>query len=346
MKFVFPESEVVRSLPWRKPSPPKKILLIRLHAFGDTVLAMPAAQHLKDLHPEIEMHLLVGEPSADLPRNMPAFSKVHVLKNARGGWKMGLDVLKILPRLLSERFDAVLDLQRNKFSKIVRHALHPVAWSEFDRFSKIHAVRRYQNTVNAIGLGHTEIGRKIILRDEHAGLEKLREAGWNQRARLVVLNPCGAFPTRQWGVEKYLAFARIWLETVDAKSKFLLLGLPAQRGYFDFLERNLGENAINLVGKTSVREMVNIVRRADLSLSDDGGLLHVSWVSHVPTIGFLGASPSYWGAPLGEKSFAFTSDDLPCGNCHRTDCIWDDNRCLARVSPEMAVQKARELLGI
>jgi ADP-heptose:LPS heptosyltransferase len=112
------------------------------------------------------------------------------------------------------------------------------------------------------------------------------------------------------------------------------------------LARELGDHCLDLIGETSTQEVFNIVRRMDLALSDDGALLHAGWVNQVPTIAFLGASPSYWGRPLGEKAFAFTSDDLPCGNCHRTDCIWGDHRCLTRVTPDMAVERAKILLEL
>ena len=342
----FPESETILARPWRKVHLPKKILLIRLHAFGDLQAAMPAAQHLKEFLPNVEMHLLVCEQYADLPRNMPVFAKIHTLNHARGGWKMGFDVLRICPQLLMERFDAVIDLQNNIFSRTVRQVLFPAAWTQFDRFSKIHVVHRYQNTVNALGIGQTVTGKKIALHDDTSGLEKLRELGWNGRDRLVILNPCGLYSTRQWGVDKYLQFARIWLEKIGHSVKFLVIGLPSLQDRADQLAGTLGNNCINLVGKTTILEAFNIVRRADLTLSDDGGLLHASWINHVPTIGFLGASPSYWGVPLGEKSFGFTSADLPCGDCHLADCMWGDNRCLARVSPEMAFEKARELLDL
>lgn len=113
-----------------------------------------------------------------------------------------------------------------------------------------------------------------------------------------------------------------------------------------FLDKFLGNNCINLVGRTSLGEAFNIVRRTNLTLSDDGGLLHASWINHVPTIGFLGSSPSYWSMPLGDKSFGFNSADLPCRDCLRSVCIWGDNRCLDRVTPEIVCKKAKKLLEL
>ncbi len=344
MHFVFPDSEIIQCQPWIKAHPPRKVLFIRLHTFGDVLVTLPIIQDFKTLNPETEMHLLVCEAYADLPRNMVAFDKIHSLKHAKGGWKMAAGALLAIPRLLFERYDAVIDLQNNIHSRTVRRALFPAAWSQFDRFSKIHVIHRYQNTVNALRAGQTAVGARLELRDDQIGIEKLKEVGWNGRDSLIILNPCGLFPTREWTAAKYLEFAQIWLDEIDGSAKFLLIGLERLHEKAGLLEASLGLNCLNLIGKTTPTEAFNIARQASLSLSDDGGLLHISWVNQIPTIGFLGASPSYWGRPYGEKSFGFTSDDLSCGNCHRTDCIWDDNRCLVRITAAMVIERAKTLM--
>lgn len=346
MKFTFPEYEEIKSSPWQKKVLPRKILLIRLHTFGDVMVAMPVVQHLKELLPEVELHLLTGLRFAAIPMNMPAITKVITLKNARGGWKMGLDMMAVFPQLLFENYDCVIDLQNNKFSRTLRKALFPKAWSQFDRYSRIHAISRYQNTVNAIGLVNTEFGRKVVIKDELSGLDLLRGKGWNNSDPLIILNPCGRFSTRKWGAENYLQFARLWIGKVDTSAKFVLLGYDSLSEFVVELEKSLGLNVINLIGKTTVKEVFNIVRHADLILSDDGALLHAGWINQIPTIGFLGSSPSYWGRPLGEKSFAYTSEDLSCGNCHNTVCQRGDNHCLTRVTPSAVLEKAVKLLGI
>jgi ADP-heptose:LPS heptosyltransferase len=346
MQFQFPDAEPIQSRPWTKPHLPQKVLFIRYHAFGDVLVSLLAAQALKAQLPDAEFHLLVGGAYAELPQNMPVFDKIHALTHARGGWPMALDLLKAYPALLKERYDIVVDLQNNRLSRLVRRVLFSPAWTQFDRFSKIHVLRRYENTVNALGFAHINAEQKIALRDEHSGLEKLREKGWNGRDPLVLLNPCGAFASRQWGETQYLAFAQLWIKSVQPTAKFVLVGYPTLRQRTRTLARELGDHCLDLIGETSTQEVFNIVRRMDLALSDDGALLHAGWVNQVPTIAFLGASPSYWGRPLGEKAFAFTSDDLPCGNCHRTDCIWGDHRCLTRVTPDMAVERAKILLEL
>ncbi|MEY3423255.1 MAG: hypothetical protein RIR48_3585, partial [Bacteroidota bacterium] len=214
MKFIFPESEPIQAHPWRGKNLPHKILFIRLHAFGDVLVSLPVAEALKNSFPDVELHLLVCRTYSELPLNMPLINKVHTLKHTQGRWK-AFDLLAVYPALLWEGFDAIVDLQNNIYSRTVRRALFPAAWTQFDRYSKIHALHRYQNTVNALGLAQIEVIPKITLRDEQTGLEKLSEKGWNGSDQLILLNPCGLFPTRQWGEKNYLSFAHAWLANVD-----------------------------------------------------------------------------------------------------------------------------------
>ena len=345
MKFIFPESEVIQKRPWRQEKLPKKVLFIRLHAFGDALISFLAAQAFKNTYPDVELHLLIGASYSELPNNIAAFDQIHKLKHSRGGWPMAFDLLKVYPGLLSEKFDAVVDLQNNIHSKTIRKMLLPAAWAQFDRYSRIHALERYYQTVNALNLMPIAGIHKIELKNEQVGLDKLKAKGWNGTDQLILLNPAGAFPTRKWGELNYLAFAQKWLNHVNTNAKFVLLGYPAHAQRTQILSQGLGDGCINLIGQTSSLEVFNIVRKISLTLSDDSGLMHASWANQVPTIGFLGASPSYWGRPLGEKSAAYTSEDLECGNCHSTECKWGDNRCLTRITPEQVVERAKQMLG-
>lgn len=344
MKFIFPESEEIKSRAWKGDKLPEKVLFIRLHAFGDSLISFLAAEAFKKTFPNVELHLLICRNYSELPKNIIAFDKVHVLNNSRGGWPMALDLLKIYPELQREKFDSVVDLQNNIHSRTIRRSLLTGAWSQFDRYSRVHALQRYHNTINALGLKPVTEQIKISLRNDLSGLEKLMEKGWNGTDQLIFLNPCGAFPTRQWGQQNYLAFAQLWMKHVDSNAKFVLLGYPSFNQKTTILSEGLGTSCLNLIGQTNAIEAFNIIRNVNLSLSDDGGLMHASWTNNTPTIGFLGASPAYWGRPLGVKSVAYTSEDLECGNCHSMECKWGDNRCLTRVTPKEVVERAKQLL--
>jgi len=73
-------------------------------------------------------------------------------------------------------------------------------------------------------------------------------------------------------------------------------------------------------------------------------LMHMAWVSGIPTLAIFGSSRSDWSTPLGKHTKLLSSSDLECGNCLREVCIFGDNRCLTRYSPAFIFEKAQELL--
>ena len=162
-------------------------------------------------------------------------------------------------------------------------------------------------------------------------------------ARLVVLNPAGAFATRNWEIHKYVLFAKRWLQRWP-DTKFLVLGTSFIAEKALCLESELGEHLINLVGQTTPSEVFSLLQRVTLVLSEDSGLMHMAWVSGTPVIALFGSTRSDWSRPLGPHSLVLDSSDLPCGNCMQAICQRGDVFCLSRRSPEEVFARAVSLL--
>jgi len=67
------------------PVAPQRILLIRLSAFGDVVIATGLLQALKRAHPQAEIDWLVQPEFAELLRTQPAIAQVHAWERKRWG---------------------------------------------------------------------------------------------------------------------------------------------------------------------------------------------------------------------------------------------------------------------
>ena len=162
----------------------------------------------------------------------------------------------------------------------------------------------------------------------------------------MVLNPAGCWPTKNWPLENYAAFARRWREGPrGAGMRFVVLGTSALADKAAFLRAQLGDALIDLVGRTTPSEAFAVVRRASLVLSEDSGLMHMAWVSGVPTLALFGSSRADWSAPLGQRSLCLSSSDLPCGECMSDVCAMGDVRCLTRYSPAVVYERALTLVS-
>jgi ADP-heptose:LPS heptosyltransferase len=333
----------ITARPWIKKTPPRRILAIRWQAMGDVVITLPYLQHLRNsLPPSVQLDLLTRQETEAIPKNIHLFNKVFSIGGARNFKKQLFYTSLLLPRLLLRHYDVVIDLQNNIVSETVRKILMPKAWSVFDKSSPIPAGERNRLTIEAVGLGENKMDTHFRLKDPARGAVLLKEHGWDERDRLVVINPAGAFETRNWSMANYTAFTRLWLQHFP-DTCFVILGTPFIAGKTAFLKAQLGRQLIDLVDKTDPAEAFSVLQHASLVLSEDSGLMHMAWVSGRPTLTLFGSTRSDWARPLGAHSFFLDSSDLPCGNCMESVCKFGDVHCLTRFTPEMVFHHAMDL---
>jgi heptosyltransferase-2 len=311
---------------------------------GDLVITLPYLQQLrKSLPASSELDLLTREEVDEIPRNIELFDHVYSIGGGRDLKKQLLYSFLLLPKLIIRRYDLVIDLQNNIISQLFRKAIWPRAWSEFDRFSPVAAGDRTRLTIEAIGLGDCFANSDFRFKNEKVGLDLLNENGWDSNKELLILNPAGAFTSRNWPIDHYVQFAKLWMDRYP-NSQFLVLGTGLIISKSIHLKNELGNNLINLTGKTSVLQAFSILQRAKLVLSEDSGLMHMAWVSGIPTLVLFGSTRSDWARPLGDHSLFLDSSDSGCGNCMDQNCRFGDTHCLSRYSAEMIFQKALVLM--
>lgn len=330
--------------PWTKKDPPGRILAIRWQAMGDVVITLPYLQYLRNSLPaSTRLDLLTREETEGIPKNIELFDKVFSIGGARNFKKQVFFTALLLPRLLLQRYEVILDLQNNIVSETLLKILRPKAWSVFDKVSPVAAGERTRLTIEAAGLGECRMDTHFRLKDKDRGVAILKAHGWNGTDTLVVLNPAGFVETRNWGIGNYAKFARLWLDRRPA-TKFLILGTSLIAEKAVTLKKELGDHLFNLVGQTTTQDAFAILQQASLVLSEDGGLMHMAWVSGIPTLALFGSTRSDWSRPLGEHSLLLDSSDLPCGNCMEAVCRFGDVHCLTRYSPEQVAALAFDLM--
>jgi heptosyltransferase-2 len=337
--------ESIHHIPWSSTTPPMKILAIRLQAFGDVVITLPYLQALQSLLPKAQIHFLTRDEFSALPATMTIFRHVFTLRGDRNPRRQWLHAVALLPSLLREQYDVILDLQRNSLSRIIRKTLRPKAFCEFDRFSLQSAGERTRGAIQKLGIAHLpEVLPGLTLRDNDTGWNKLQASNFDPGKKLIILNPAGNFITKNWPLEYYARFARLWLETIDTQVQFLILGTESLQAKAEYLKNWLGKDLLSLVGATTQIEAFTILRHADLVLSEDSGLMHLACAARVPVIALFGSTTSVWARPWGPVSACLDSSDLECGECSQPICRFGDIRCLTRHTPESVLKTAQDIL--
>ncbi len=339
-----PGSEPIKSRPLPPGTKVKRILAIRLQAMGDLAAALPYLQQLRNsLPPSTRIDLLTRVEVASLPKSLLLFNNVFTIGGGRSIRKQFLRTVLKLPRLMIGNYDLVIDLQNNTISRLVRKSLFFSAWSSYDRYSPISGGERYRLTIEASGIGKSIPATKFHLKVPGNAADILKQNGWEEKNDLVVLNPAAAFETRNWNIENYVHFAKLWIN-IYPETQFLLLGTSFIHDKANYLKEQLGSRLINLESKTSVSEAFSILQRVKFILSEDSGLMHMAWASGIPTLALFGATRTDQVQPIGDHTFFLDASDLPCGGCMKEICMFGNVHCLARYTPEFVFQKAMVLM--
>jgi len=339
--------EPIKGVPWNCSNPPARILVVRLQAMGDMVITLPYVQHLRNLLPPgTRIDLLTRKEVAPIPLSLVLYDSVYEIAGGRNAKLQLLHFLSLVPRLLSRRYNLVLDLQNNTISRLARQFIRPQAWTAFDRYSPLPAGIRTANTITAIGLWESRAEVNFMLKDSSFVTPLLLSNGWIQPNQLIILNPAGAFENRNWPILNYLNFAQLWLQDFPAV-QFLMLGDQRLLEKANFLKQHLGPHLINLVAQTSADQAFAIIQKVQFILSEDSGLMHMAWVSSIPTLAMFGPSRSDWSRPLGDHSDFMDASDLSCGACMKEQCNSEDtgkNLCMTRWTAAEVYQRSQKLL--
>lgn len=327
---------------WTANHLPKKVLFIRIQAMGDIMITQPYVKGFHESYPDIKMHFLTREEDLGIPSMFDMYDKIWKLRGGRNKYLQFFYGVLLLPILLFQKYDIIYDVQDHRISNILRFFLRPKAWAVFDRFSPVPAGERTFETIKAVGLSDfnpdfSKTPNAVILGEEF--LKK-----YHLSNNLIVINPAGFFESRNWPESYYQEWAQLMIDYYNGDVTFMFVGIERIRKTAENFEKKFSDNTLNLVNKTSQNEAFGLVQNAKFMLTEDSGLMHMSWISGVPTLALFGSSRSDWSRPLGDHSLLLGSSDLECGNCLLSTCKFNDNRCLTRYTPEIVFEHTKKLL--
>lgn len=124
---------------------------------------------------------------------------------------------------------------------------------------------------------------------------------------------------------------------------FLVLGSPGDRECAEKLVKALpGVNITSLTGDTSIGELVELLRRCRVVLSNDSGPIHIAAAAGVPVFAFFGSTDPELTGPYGAQHRIFRAD-LDCLKCLSRKCPLQSNACHRLDSSAVAGQLVSHL---
>jgi lipopolysaccharide heptosyltransferase I len=207
----------------------------------------------------------------------------------------------------------------------------------------VHAVDRYLWLAPLLGLDDSLPDLRIHLAPDapRSIAEKLRLLGLGSGTKpIAVLVPGTIWETKHWHVAGFAAVGRHLLESgFEVVVAGTARDLPRSQAI-----TAASPGARDLCGRTSVGELVALIRRAAICITNDSGSMHIAVAVGRPVVSVFGPTNPIWIGPYGRPD-AVVSADVSCAACYLRrlrDCP-NHHVCMREVTPAMVIQRLERI---
>ena len=338
----------------------KNILVVKLSAIGDVIHALPVSYAVKETFPEAHLTWVVEPTAYGILEGNPFIDNIILFEKKRFRTVRGFleEFRPFRHELRARKYDAALDLQGLfKSAAIVAqsgaklrlgtanmregsaYVSHPIKGAH----ASGHIVERYLDVARALGCRVDEVRFPVAVSPaEAASAEGLLAAeGVPENRSFAVLAIGANWPNKRWPV-KYFAVLADWLYS-EKLIPVLVGGGRLDESLVRDIEALTEVPPVNLVGRTSLKKLAHIFKRADLVLGGDTGPVHLAAGLGTKTVMLMGPTDANRNGPYGQQQNAM---EIPrtCKACWKRRCPKGLD-CLAILSVEEVKAKIREVLA-
>lgn len=337
-----------------------RILIIRLSAIGDVVMASGLIPALRARYPDARLSWLVEPPAAPLLKHNPRLDEVIVWPRAewRRLWRerrfgeLWQRVRAFRAELRARQFDLVLDTQG-----LLKSGL--LAWltgaprrlglraREGSRLLMTERVLPRPDPAKPIGseyrflaahLGAPAASYRLDLavgEDARAAAARALTTA-EVHSPYVALCPFTTRPQKHWFEDRWAELAR---RLQERGLRPVLLGGPADR---EAAARIAARSpAADLAGRLPLDQTVAVIEGAALVIGVDTGLTHMGSALNLPTVALFGSTRPYLDA--GTASTTILYEPLECAPCKRHPSCDGAFHCMRALSVEAVLAAAGRL---
>jgi lipopolysaccharide heptosyltransferase II len=338
------------------PSAPS-ILIILMGSIGDVARGLCLVSHIKNNLPESRVTWLVEPMCSEVVRLHPCIDKMIVFDRPRNI----LGIRNLYKELSREHFDITLDLQRHlksgffsflsgakrrmgfnrrnsgEFNWIFNNEHIPYVRVELD-LPKLYHYLKFTEYLElpepaSLNFGFSSFNEKSNLPDIVAKLNKPFIA--------VVMG--SSWESKDWFFEGYYGLVKNILTSMEWP--IVLLGDGSQVSSATKLCQKLSSHElINLVGKTSITELVAVLKAAAAGVGPDSGPGHLAAAVETPYVALFGPTSPKRAAPYKCEHLVVQSM-VSCVSCYKKKCPDLDRLCMRLISVESVQEKLSLALG-
>ncbi len=122
-----------------------------------------------------------------------------------------------------------------------------------------------------------------------------------------------------------------------------LLGSKKDFELAEFISQNSA--ALNLCGKTTLLEAIDLISFSQAVVCNDSGLMHVASALNRPLVALYGSSSPQFTPPLNPRA-EIISLNLTCSPCFQRECPLKHLDCLQKIAPQQVLNALTKILNL
>lgn len=319
----------------------ERILIIKLRAVGDVLLATPVVRNLRRHYPHAFLAFLTESLSREVLEGNPDLDEILVFNGRDKSWRQNIEFIN---RLRWMKFDLVIDLFGNPRSALMTFLSGAKCRVGFDfrvrrfaydlvvrsRGGEVHEVEFNLDVLQALGM--EVVDRELIfpLTDEAREFAEIflqGEMSWDRP--LIGISPSGGWPAKRWTDE---GFAELGDKLAEGRGgQIMLLWGPGEEGRVNRIARMMNHQPI-IAPRTNLKQLAAFMERCWLVVSNDSGPMHISVAVGTPTVGIFGPTDPKLQGPWGPGHAVVRNEEIHCLGCNRLTC--ETHECMKGLGSE------------
>jgi heptosyltransferase-2 len=320
-----------------------RTLVVSPSWIGDAILSHPLLVRLKESDPESAIDVLAPPWALPVFRRMPQVAQTHSLPFGHGELRLGerrrfakalpgYDRAVVLPNSLKSAlipWHAGIALRTGYRGEMRYGLLNDMRRLDEEALPLI--VERYAALAQPAGepLRRPLPDPRLVV-DAQARESTLAKLGLDIGRPIAVFAPGAEYgPAKRWPARH---FAQLALTLGGRGFQVWLLGSKQDAEITAQIQRLCADACVDLAGRTSLDEAIDLMSFASHVVTNDSGLMHVAAALDRPTAALFGSSSPAFTPPLSAKARVI-SLRLSCSPCFARVCPLGHTNCLETLEP-------------
>lgn len=350
----------------------KRVLLVPKGYLGDLVLTSPVLEALKTSDPDTHVTVLVPPQFVSYVKSDPLVDDVIVFDRRKTN--KGFKALRAFAEEIRSRgFDRAYSFHRSPRTSLLlwlagvsKRIGYSEAYGSFlytrrvVKTSRCHEVVRnlelisedlsaeLQGEIDALKRpGPSVVSERFSLRIPETDNEEISESVRvvvSAPKPYIVLSPGSAWETKRWSSQ---GFREVAQGLLASGNRVVVVGAPDDAEACRAVVAGLGDDVVDTCGRTTLLELIHIIRHAQGVVCNDSLALHLASAARRPTVAvYCATSPLFGFGPWKNRAIVVEKGDLFCKPCRRhgsRTCPTGTNACITGVSSHLVLRAVSDV---